>query len=54
MMTFTVYALTAIGLCLVIAARFLDGSYPLAMAGVICWMIAFGVLLSRAGPHARR
>ena len=54
LLTFAVYALAALGLALVIAARLLDATYVLALAGVGCWVVAFAVLLGHAGPHVDR
>ncbi len=54
LLSLAVYALMALGLALVIAARALDGHYVLALAGVGCWVVAFGILLGHAGPHGRR
>ena len=54
MLNLAVYALMAVGLALVIAARALDGHYALAMAGVACWVVAAAVMLGHAGPRNPR
>ena len=49
-----VFALIAIGLALVLAARAAEVPYPLALTGVACWIVAFAIMLGHAGPHSRR
>jgi hypothetical protein len=54
MQSLFVLVLGAVGLALVIAARAVEPTYVLALAGVGCWMVAFAIMLGHAGPRRRR
>ena len=54
MPTLAMAALALLGLALVIAARTIDTGHAMALAGVACWIVAFGVMLGHAGPRRRR
>ena len=54
LLNLAVVALLAVGLALVLAARAVEVHYPLALAGVACWIVAFAIVLGHAGPHSRR
>jgi hypothetical protein len=54
MPTLAMAALALLGLALVIAARTIDTGHAMALAGVACWIVAFGVMLGHAGPRRRK